>query len=59
VTTRGQSWVSLDEVALQDAATELAGRDTRLAQILGMYGPPPLWDSEPGFPTLLHIILEQ
>jgi len=59
VTTRGQSWVSLDEVALQDAATELAGRDTRLAQILGMYGPPPLWDREPGFPTLLHIILEQ
>ncbi len=22
-------------------------------------GPPPLWDREPGFPTLVHIILEQ
>lgn len=56
---RGQSWVSLDEAALQDAAAELAGRDVRLARILGMYGPPPLWAREPGFPTLLHIILEQ
>ncbi|MGQ0542688.1 MAG: DNA-3-methyladenine glycosylase family protein [Blastocatellia bacterium] len=24
-----------------------------------LYGPPPLWDREPGFATLLHIILEQ
>jgi len=51
--------VSLDEVALQDAANELASRDTRLARIIDMYGPPPLWAREPGFSTLLHIILEQ
>lgn len=59
VTTRGQSWVSLDEVVLLDAATELGGRDARLARILDAYGPPPLWAREPGFPTLLQIILEQ
>lgn len=54
-----QSWVSLDKGALQDAAAELGGRDVRLARILDAYGPPPLWAREPGFPTLLHIILEQ
>ena len=26
---------------------------------MARYGPPPLWDREPGFGTLLHIILEQ
>lgn len=59
MTTHGQFRVSLDEVALQDAATELGGRDARLGRILDAYGPPPLWAREPGFPTLLHIILEQ
>ena len=50
---------SLDEVVLRGAAAELAGRDARLARILEAYGTPPLWDREPGFPTLLRIILEQ
>lgn len=50
---------SLDEVVLRGAAAELAGRDARLARILEAYGTPPLWAREPGFPTLLHIILEQ
>lgn len=27
--------------------------------MLAKFGPPPLWAREPGFPTLLHIILEQ
>jgi DNA-3-methyladenine glycosylase II len=34
-------------------------RDPDLAQIIQMLGPPPLWAREPGFPTLIHIILEQ
>ena len=34
-------------------------RDADLAAIVARYGPPPLWDREPGFGTLLHIILEQ
>jgi DNA-3-methyladenine glycosylase II len=38
---------------------ELASRDADLAAIVDRYGPPPLWDREPGFPTLLHIVLEQ
>ena len=41
------------------AVGELAERDADLAGIVARYGPPPLWDREPGFPTLLHIVLEQ
>jgi DNA-3-methyladenine glycosylase II len=37
----------------------LAERDPDLARVLDRLGPPPLWDREPGFPTLVHIILEQ
>lgn len=37
----------------------LASRDKSLASVLERYGMPPLWAREPGFPTLLHIILEQ
>jgi len=37
----------------------LAGRDEALASVVKRYGMPPLWEREPGFPTLLHIILEQ
>jgi DNA-3-methyladenine glycosylase II len=41
------------------AVTELAARDADLAEIVARHGPPPLWDRAPGFPTLLHIVLEQ
>jgi DNA-3-methyladenine glycosylase II len=41
------------------AVDELAARDPELAGIVARHGPPPLWDREPGFPTLLHIVLEQ
>lgn len=44
---------------LRVAAAALAERDPRLASVVERYGVPPLWDREPGFPTLLHIILEQ
>jgi DNA-3-methyladenine glycosylase II len=37
----------------------LAARDKSLASIVERYGHPPLWAREPGFATLLHIILEQ
>jgi DNA-3-methyladenine glycosylase II len=37
----------------------LSDRDPDLAQILTKFGPPPMWVREPGFPTLIHIILEQ
>ncbi len=60
MTSRG-SGVSapLDEVLLSRAVERLAARDRDLAGIVGRYGPPPLWDREAGFPTLLHIVLEQ
>jgi DNA-3-methyladenine glycosylase II len=37
----------------------LTVRDRSLASIVERHGMPPLWAREPGFPTLLHIILEQ
>ena len=42
-----------------DASRDLANRDDQLASVVELYGPPPLWDREPGFATLLQIILEQ
>jgi DNA-3-methyladenine glycosylase II len=37
----------------------LARREPAFAAVLERLGAPPLWDREPGFPTLVHIILEQ
>ncbi len=44
---------------LVQAAQELAARDETLAWILATYGAPPMWRRPTGFPTLVHIILEQ
>ena len=49
----------LTDASLPVALADLTARDDRLARIVADYGPPPLWAREPGFPTLLHIILEQ
>ena len=49
----------LTREGLLAAVDELAARDADLAGIVARHGPPPLWDREPGFPTLLHIVLEQ
>ncbi len=38
---------------------ELTARDRDLARIHAEFGRPPEWFREPGFPTLVHIILEQ
>lgn len=51
--------LKLDESNLLEAAGWLAERDEALAFVLEKYGPPPLWAREPGFSTLVHIILEQ
>src|SRR5271170_3452339 len=51
--------VVLDEAILARAVAELVSRDADLARVVELYGPPPLWVREPGFPTLLYIILEQ
>ncbi len=51
--------VELTKTSLAAAAQHLAKRDKNLATILKTYGPPPLWAREPGFATLVQIILEQ
>ena len=49
----------LTVAGLASAVEELAARDADLAGIVARYGLPPLWDREPGFATLIHLILEQ
>jgi len=49
----------LTQKSLALAARDLATRDKMLAGILATYGDPPLWRRATGFPTLVHIILEQ
>ena len=41
------------------AVAELVERDPALRGVVARYGPPPLWEREPGFATLVHLILEQ
>jgi DNA-3-methyladenine glycosylase II len=53
------SVTTLDGPSYRKALTELASCDSDLGGILDRFGPPPMWDREPGFPTLVHIILEQ
>ncbi len=44
---------------LKTACQVLSERDKNLRTVFDLYGVPPLWDREPGFATLLQIILEQ
>jgi len=44
---------------LAEGAVILSERDPDLAAVVRRFGPPPLWAREPGFATLLQIILEQ
>lgn len=50
---------TLDPASLNIAARAFADCDPQLNTIYTAYGPPPLWDRQPGFATLLQIILEQ
>ena len=49
----------LDRKSLAIAAESVATIDKDFARILENHGPPPLWDREQGFVTLIRIILEQ
>ncbi len=49
----------MDEAGLAVAVRELAAIDPDLAGIAARHGTPPLWGREPGFATLVRIILEQ
>jgi len=49
----------IDETNLPKFARKLAQTDPHLAIVIERYGTPPLWSRQPGFATLLQIILEQ
>jgi len=49
----------LDYPALLTGVEELSKRDEDFAGVVSAFGPPPLWEREEGFHTLIHIILEQ
>ncbi len=49
----------LDERSFHGAIGELSQRDVDLAGVVERYGAPSLWTREPGFPSLVYIILEQ
>lgn len=49
----------LDETAFEQGVRFLAEHDEHLASVVTTYGQPPLWVREPGFSTLVYIILEQ
>jgi len=51
--------IRLTEEVFAESVTELTARDAHLAEVVAKYGAPPLWIREPGFPTLVYIILEQ
>ncbi|MEU4689999.1 DNA-3-methyladenine glycosylase 2 family protein [Actinoplanes sp. NPDC023714] len=44
---------------LEAGVAELTRREPRFAAVVRRHGSPPLWDRQPGFATLLHIMLEQ
>jgi DNA-3-methyladenine glycosylase II len=49
----------LNEDAFSHGVRLLTERDEHLANVVKTYGQPTLWVREPGFPTLVYIILEQ
>ena len=51
--------IILNEGLFAESVRVLVHRDIHLAEVLEMYGRPALWVREPGFPTLVYIILEQ
>ena len=51
--------LALNRRSLARAATHVGSNDPDLKQIRDTLGVPPLWDRQPGFATLVFIILEQ
>jgi DNA-3-methyladenine glycosylase II len=50
---------TLTRPVFHQALKVLKDRDPDLGHVLAALGPPPLWQRDPGFPTLVRIILEQ
>jgi len=53
------SQMILNEEVFSQGVCLLTERDGHLARVVERYGRPGLWVREPGFPTLVYIILEQ
>ena len=51
--------VRLNKKSLLKAVEYLEVRDRHLKLVVSKFGPPPLWEREEGFKTLIYIILEQ
>jgi DNA-3-methyladenine glycosylase II len=49
----------LTGATLAEGARALSRRDPDLAALFARNGLPPMWARRPGFPTLVHIVLEQ
>ena len=49
----------LNNSTLLEGAAELGRKYAYFLKVMEEYGPPPLWQREQGFHTLVHIILEQ
>jgi DNA-3-methyladenine glycosylase II len=52
-------FLTLTDQTLLEGIETLSRIDADLARVYRELGPPPLWQREPGFPTLVYIILEQ
>ena len=52
-------FVILNEATMQQGLAELAVQDDDLGRLWQQQGTPPFWFRDPGFATLVHIILEQ
>ena len=59
MTTKQDLPVVLNQDRLAESAKSVARLDSDMARVLSALGTPPLWDRQPGFVTLLRIILEQ
>jgi len=49
----------IDDSNLSAAVAHLCAIEPKFASVVARHGEPPLWARKPGFPTLVHIILEQ
>lgn len=50
---------AVTDATLAEGVAELCRIDPDIAAVVARFGPPPLWSREPGFGTLVQIILEQ
>lgn len=49
----------MEQRAFNAAVSDLVARDPHFASVIAEYGVPPVWRREPGFATLVLLILEQ